>query len=90
MLVRGPFEQLLSIRETVSSRPEITIFVSVCFIVSVCLVKKPRVCELENSAVVVVDDHTKPKCPVRVILDGGESKRSKGTSVARAISIVEK
>jgi hypothetical protein len=52
--------------------------------------EEARVCEVKNSAVVVVDDHTKPKCPVRVISNGGESKRSKGTSVARAISIVEK
>jgi hypothetical protein len=49
-----------------------------------------RVCEWENSAAAVAGDLTKPISPVCVITDGGESKRSKGTSVARAISLVEK
>jgi hypothetical protein len=52
--------------------------------------EEARVCEEENPAAAVVDDLIKPKSLVPVISGSGESKRSKGTSVARAISIVIK
>jgi hypothetical protein len=52
--------------------------------------EEARLCELENPAAAVDDDLIKPKSLVPVISGSGESKRSKGTSVAAAISIVEK